>query len=670
MQQVFSVVSWFLVLTFLQLSIYPAFKKTFDRFAFPSAFAASLLLFTIVSWYCGLAHLPIALSLLPFAAFLAWHLYTRQYTAADLKEQWRWELVFAIFFFLMLEVRFVNPTVSYAEKFMDHAFLASVIRAPVVPPLDPWFAGGFLNVYYYLGYWMFGCLAIVSGVPSNVAFNLALPTVLGVSAVVLYAIGDLLLERFRYLPLLALLLPNPAFFWQVINGIPVTAAIWDIGTGSTRTIANTINEYPLFSFTWGDLHPHVMGIFNQVFLLFLLAYAWKRWGALDRRSRWILCILAAVSLGSMPLINTWDVLIYAPIVVLVGICIWWQNRSAVPRADALSFLLIVPPLAIACYLPFYFQLVTSTGGIGLVFAPSDPAQFLLVHGFFLAILLILLARDIAQRPFLLLAAVPFVLAGYPAAAIAVIPLVYLVAKKEREVPHIFAIAGLLLIIATEIVYMKDNMGETYFRMNTIFKCYIAAWLLLSIASLTMAGQALARWNRIPPATARLRAGAVIAVVLLIAAIPLLVPFYINYGSQSLDGLAYLETTHPGDAAAVEYLRNLPASQDLRIAEAEGGDYAYYSRISSFTGIPTIVGWPFHEYMWRGDSPAGWFNTRIDDVRAIYEQPEQTCSLMEKYRVTYLIVGDPEREKYNINLPSSGLTEVFSHDGTTIYRISS
>ena len=74
----------------------------------------------------------------------------------------------------MLDIRFVNPTISYAEKFMDHGFLASVIRNPVVPPLDPWFSGGTLNVYYYLGYWMLGALAIVSGVPSNIAFNLSL----------------------------------------------------------------------------------------------------------------------------------------------------------------------------------------------------------------------------------------------------------------------------------------------------------------------------------------------------------------------------------------------------------------------------------------------------------------------------------------------------------------
>ena len=659
--QVYSVISWLCIITFLQLAVYPSLKKTFDRYAFPASFAASLLLFTLISWYCGLFHLPIHLALIPFAILFVYHLYHRHFTAEDLKAQWRWELVFLIFFFLMLEIRFVNPTISYAEKFMDHAFLASVMRQPVVPPLDPWFAGGFLNIYYYLGYWMFGCLAIVSAVPSNIAFNLALPTVLGVAAVNLYATGDLLLDRFRWLPLITLLLPNPSFFYQIVQGKGVNAIIWD----STRTITSTINEYPLFSFIWGDVHPHVIGIFNQIFLLFIIIFSWKRWRTLSLLGKWLVCIIAAVSLGSMPLFNTWDVLIYAPITVLFGILIWWQNRSVASFSDAIRFLIVVPSLSIICYLPFYLQLKTNIGGVALVQSPSDPAQFVLVHGFFIVILLALLSKDILQKPYYLLAAVPFVIAGYPAAAIAVVPIIYLFAKKEHDIPDILAIIGLLLITFCELIYLKDNMGDTYFRMNTVFKCYIAAWLLLGISTFTMAGQALSRWNQVPLISRKTQAIVVIAVIAALAAIPLLVPLDLNYGSRSLDGLEYLTTAHPGDAAAVAYLRSLPG--DIRIVEGEGGDYTYYSRISSFTGIPSIIGMPFHEYMWRGDD-SGWYSGRINDIRAIYEQPDQTPALMQKYHATLLIVGEPERSRYNINMSSTDLELIFSQDGTEIYHM--
>ena len=112
-------------------------------------------------------------------------------------------------------------------------------------------------------------------------------------------------------------------------------------------------------------------------------------------------------------------------------------------------------------------------------------------------------------------------------------------------------------------------------------------------------------------------------------------------------------------------RALPG--DERIVEAEEGDYSYYSRISSFTGIPTIIGQPFHEFMWRGVDTS-WLSIREDDVKAIYEQSNETVQLMKKYNATLLYVGDPEREQYNVSLPQTGLVNIYSADNTDIYRL--
>jgi YYY domain-containing protein len=658
------VLSWLAVLTLLQLSVYPSLKKTFGSFAYPVSFPASLLMFTLVSWYCGLARIPIQAAFLPFLCLAVWHLYHRAYRIDELKAEWQWEVLFLICFFLMLDVRFVNPTISYAEKFMDHGFLASVIRDPVVPPLDPWFSGGSLNVYYYLGYWIFGCLAIMSGVPSNIAFNLALPTVFGMAAVMAYAIGTLLLNRFRWLPLLIFFLPNPSFFYNLTLGKALNTVIWD----STRTIANTINEYPLFSFVWGDVHAHVVSIFNQIFLLFLLLFAYKRWETLGMRGKWVVCILSAISLGSMPLINTWDVLIYAPVTLLFGALILWRNRDALRSIPSWLYLGSVPPIAILSYLPFYFQLQTHTGGIGIVNAPfsSSVPEFLLVNGLFIAIFVAVLRKEILRRPYYLAAAVPFLIAGYFAAAVAIVPLVYLVVRRERDFPAILAAIGLAILVACELFYLKDNMGDTYFRMNTVFKCYLPAWLMLGTAAFIMIGQQLFAWRRVPVLSARNTAVVSVIVVCLLLVTPFVVQYNAGYGTGTLDGLAYLSATHPGDAGAVAYLRALPGTE--RIVEAEGGDYTYYSRVSSFTGIPTIIGQPFHEFMWRGDD-TGWFSTRPSDIKSIYEQADQTIPLMKKYNATLLYVGDTERERYNVDLPGTGLTKVYSADNTEIYRLS-
>ena len=146
-------------------------------------------------------------------------------------------------------------------------------------------------------------------------------------------------------------------------------------------------------------------------------------------------------------------------------------------------------------------------------------------------------------------------------------------------------------------------------------------------------------------------------------LPLAVPAASFDGPRTLDGLAYIDTSHPGDAAAVAWLRTLPGN--ITIVEAESGDYTYYSRISSFTGIPTIIGWPFHEFMWRGDT-SGWYGIRMNDVRSIYENPDKTVALMKKYNATLLYVGDSERSRYHVNLGSADIIPVYDRDGVTIY----
>ena len=659
--QILSVASWLVVLTFLQLSFYPSLKQYLMDYAYPASFAASLLVFTIVTWYCGLVHIPIQLALIPFASLFAYNLVKGRYVWNDLKSQWRWELIFLVFFFLMLTVRFVNPTISYAEKFMDHGFLASIMRNPVVPPLDPWFSGGTMDVYYYLGYWIFGCLGIVADVPSNIAFNLSLPTVLGIAAVTVYAIGTLLLERFRWVPLLLFFIPNPSLLYQLLTGSSLSSALWN----STRTITNTINEYPLFSFTWGDLHAHVISIFNQAFLIFLLIYLYKSWDTHGSRAKWVLCFLTALSLGSMPLINTWDVLIYAPITVIIALLIILRCHRKSSGINSWGQLIAIPPLSILIYLPFYLVLQNNTQGIGIVRTPSDPIQFMLVNGWFIAIFLLFLLKDIRDRPHLLVMAVPFAIAGYTAAAIAVIPLVYFLARKERNIPDLLAVFGLLILVIVELFYLKDNMGETYFRMNTVFKCYVPAWIILGISAFAMVGNWFAKPGRIPRVPLPYSAAIAVFIIGTLFVVPFVAPLDLNYSGRTLDGLAYLETSHPGDAGGVSYLRNLTGNE--RIVEAVGGDYTYYSRISSFTGIPAILGEPFHEFMWRSDA-TGWYGARPGDVQAIYEDPDKTIPLMEKYNATLLYVGDLERQTYNVSLPSTGLERVYSGDGTEIYRI--
>jgi len=660
--QLLAVLSWLVLLKFLQASVYPALKQPLGRVAYPLSWTGGVLAFAALSWYLGLLRLPVVLAALPFLGLLAWGILRNRYTREDLRPELRWDLIFLAAFAVMLLVRLGDPDILSAEKFMDHAFIASIMRTPVVPPVDPWYAGGTLTIYYYGGYWLMGVLGILAGVPSPLVFNLALPTVFALAAVNLYALGDLLLPRFRWFPLLTLVLVNPAFLQDLLFGQPSSGILWD----STRVVMNTIDEYTLFSFLWGDVHPHVLDIANQAFLILLLAVALTKWFLLGRRGQAALVLLVSLSLGSMPVVNTWDVLVYAPLVVIVGLLLLWDGwRREVRDRSPLGLLLGVPPLSILLYLPYYLKMAT-TGylGIFLVTAPSDLTEFLLVHGLFLAVFLAYGARSLARSPWLLLPAVIAAFSGYYAAAVAIAAATALLARRDRNPEILFALAGLTIITFTEVFYLKDYLGGAYYRMNTVFKFYNIAWILMGVSSMVILARVLGRLDIPRVSSGAVKAAALISAVILGIALAAFVAAGAGPGGLTLDGLQYIGSTHPGDARALPFVRGLP--QGTVIAEGVKGDYDYPSRISAFTGVQTILGWPGHEFMWRG--AAADTGGRIAEVKTVYEDPARAPGILRKYNVTHVYVGSTERELYgSLNLPLEHLVPVYESGVVTIYR---
>src|SRR5690606_28805882 len=63
------------------------------------------------------------------------------------------EIIFWVVFAVFLLFRLINPD-SYhpywgGEKAMEFAHINSILRSAHFPPIDPWYAGGFINYYYY-----------------------------------------------------------------------------------------------------------------------------------------------------------------------------------------------------------------------------------------------------------------------------------------------------------------------------------------------------------------------------------------------------------------------------------------------------------------------------------------------------------------------------------------
>ena len=723
MTELFAVIVWLILLKFIQLSIYPIFKGALPRFAYGISYPLSLLFLTLLTWYCGLVGVTLYAALIPFAILMVYFAYMREYDLESLRGNLSWDLVFLLLFIAMLEVRYLNPSVSYGEKLMDHAFLVSIINNPVVSPADPWYAGGVLDVYYYLGHWMFGAIGSMLCIKSTVVFNLILPTVFANMGVSLFACGKLLLKRYHWLPVLTLFLVNPAFVWYLALGNPLTSVMWD----STRTIENCITEYPIFSMLWGDPHAHVIAMFNQLFFIFLLMLVYLKWHDLDRQGRILVAAALALSLGSMPLMNTWDVLVYAPLMLLFALITGLkESRAGIAESEfcedgagyvndaggpghwltdlirniPMLIFIGVPIISVLIYAPYYLMMnAGGIDGIGFVTTPTEILPFLLVYGFFLFVLYAETFWDLVKRPYLIIFGVVFALAGYIGAGLCIIPALALIirvldSKSEKLPQDIIAAVGILIVMFTELVYLKDNMGDIYYRQNTVFKFGVMACLMLSVSCLSYIGRFFEKRNGIAEdetcdtdsgkydgsdgvaetdasgLSSLLRGSGTIPALILaviIVAMPFAVPdLSYGYGGHSLDGMKWVSIQYPDDYEALVYLQSLNPNGIGGIVEAEDGDYKYYSRVSAFTGIPAVIGMPFHEEMWRGSD--GHVGERMSDVRRIYENPDLCLNLMAKYGMTHIFVGQAERDVYDVNLPLDKLNVVYSNGGTVIYEI--
>lgn len=698
------ITSWLILISFLHFSLFPLFLRHFPRVAVPLSVSISLLLFTLVSYWLGFLHLPVQAALIPFLAILGYEGYCQIrlgsfHVRPDLicyfSAHWRYYALFSTVFLLMLALRLYSPDISSAEKFMDHGFIASIMRVPVAPPLDPWFIGGDLSVYYYLGHWMIASLGLTAGIPSPILFNLALPTVAALAAVNLYGIGHLLLPRLKLLPVMMLLVINPAFVILSVAGTAWNTLLWN----STRVIDGTINEYPLFSFIFGDVHAHVMGIFPQTALLLLITLAISCWKSMPPVSRFLTILCTGLALGTAPPTNTWDVLIQAPLIICTGIIlIASAGTSTVPLSCKISsltrmlarevralrttltsaplspfsgicggllYLVLVPVIGILCYLPFYLTMqAQGVEGIGIVHSPSSIFQFFLVNGWFIAIIAISLASVLRRNFWVFLVAIPFLVTGYYAAAIPAILLIALALRRDGPA-DLLAGAALGILLFCELFFLRDNMGDQYFRMNTVFKFYMSAWLLFCGSAALMLGRVLLPALEKPGWAGKMVEASVPVIILHLLLLPVLVTASLaGPHTPTLDGLAWLDQNHPDDHAAVQWLRGQDGN--FTLVEAEGGDYGYYGRISSFTGIPTLIGWPFHEQMWRGNNPSGWYAQRSTALRSIYEEPSQSIQTMKNFDIDLLYVGPSERERYHVALPVSGLDVVYTHGAVTIY----
>jgi uncharacterized membrane protein len=115
-------------------------------------------------------------------------------------------------------------------------------------------------------------------------------------------------------------------------------------------------------------------------------------------------------------------------------------------------------------------------------------------------------------------------------------------------------------------------------------------------------------------------------------------------------------TYQDDVGAIDWLnKNVTGIQV--VLEANGDSYTDYERVSVMTGLPTVLGWRTHEWLWKGDTKL--LDQRAADIETIYTSNDKTQvkELLEKYNVSYIYVGKLEQSKFsnlnNVLLKSMG-----------------
>lgn len=438
---------WFLFLAVLGAITYPLLRFLLPGLginAWAFSRTAGLVLLAWMSWFPASLggvytrqSIGVALGLLTLLSAWATLLSRR-----SLREEWKtngrrillFEAVFLLFFSIDLLIRLGNPDLWHpshgGERPMDFSYLNAVLRSSTFPPYDPWFAGGYINYYYY-GFVLVGTPIKLLGMVPSIAYNFVLPSLYALLALGGFgAAFSLTRSRGKALRLTAGLgaaigltlmgnLGTIQLLFQglqkmIVPGEQVSAAnvlifqrwIWaaeglfklltrqgtlPIGGGEwfwnpSRVIppgpGNEITEFPLFTFLYSDLHAHMIA-----FPLAVLLLGWalstlrlarggaEPWGGWARR--WLPSLaFGGLVTGVFRPTNTWDFPTYLLFAALVTFfanldgAAWEELPTRLLRA-ALSVGLLAG-LALVFYSPYAHWFGLGYSSLGLWSGEKTP----------------------------------------------------------------------------------------------------------------------------------------------------------------------------------------------------------------------------------------------------------------------------------------------------------
>ena len=604
------------------------------------------------------------------------------------------EILFFLALFLWSYIKGFNPDIHDLEKYMDFGFINSILRSEYFPPRDMWFTPLSIN-YYYFGHLFTAVATKISQIPSYITFNLMLSSIFAFTFTMSFSIGINLIDKikpysikksfilglfFAYVVTLAGNLQTIyAFLTHFDSEIP--KPFWEFGLAistfpnsywypnATRFIYHTIHEFPSYSFVVADLHGHVLDIpiVLSIIAIFLSIFFIKKISL-----PFVLIISFLLSIAYMT--NAWDGLIYLGLTIIIFFLILLINSKGNVKKSLFEIILRFSKYIIFLFLSFFsFTFLFNksfspfASGIGLNCSPDFLTkigkigpfifekgfcqitpfwQFIILYGFFLFMLISLIIFLVKRK---LLTSDIFIL--------------------------VISIFSIFLIITPEFIYLKD-IYTGHFRANTMFKLSYQAFIMLSISSVYGIIRILTEAKHIRKKSFFTKLLYLIFLIFLIPLLFLVIIYpYFSIPSgyrelknrEDLNGIKYLEKTYPADYNAISWLNEKVEGQPV-ILEAQGDSYTNFARISANTGLPTVLGWTVHEWLWRGsyDIPSSRFN----DISTLYETTSinKAREIINKHNILYIYIGNLEKNKYNISeekflklgkiIYSSGNTKIY------------
>lgn len=606
------------------------------------------------------------------------------------------ELLFLALLVMWLYLIGFRPAAYGTEKLMDYGFMASMMRSTSLPATDMWYSDGTINYYYGGQYYVVFMTKLFFTELKN-AYNLFRAFIAAVTFVMAFTIVFTMLKRAvceregKKKPVIpyiggclagaALTFAGNGHYIVFARIVPMLQEILGLEadvywfSDSTRYIGyqpdvadKTIHEYPSYSFLLGDLHAHVINLMLVLlFVSILLAWCLRSTQTqgqdshAKKKNGWLMEIVQpeivalSVLAGIYRWTNFWDFAIYFGAAGLIILAVNMKKYAGrygegilITAAQALMAL-AVSSLVI---LPFTLHFDTMYQGFALAKNHSRFYQLVILWGIPTAVILVFAvsvyrkARGAAQES----AGAAFGWMKLP---------------MEDLFAVIMGLYAVILVILPEVVYVRDIYEQGHARANTMFKFTYQAFVLFAMLMSYAIVRMIASWKA---GTGVRRFGMVMLALLVWTCgyFPTAVRLWLGdvtdtSGYQGSDATAFLETDFAQDAAAIDWLMEHVEGSPV-VLEADGESYSSYCVVSAVTGLPTVMGWYTHEWLWRND-PSD-LNQRAADVLAIYtsDSADEVRALIEKYRISYIFVGSNEYSKYGtVN------TALFEQLGTLVFE---